>query len=96
MINRRFLVDYTMKDSRMCSFKWWHDYCCRWYILKKDRAKVMKELKAESKDIFLLKVKLRVKSGESKAESERYLLIGNKEYRHKQRIELIYGGQIYE
>ncbi len=56
----------------------------------------MKELKAESKDIFLLKVKLRVKSGESKAESERYLLIGNKEYRHKQRIELIYGGQIYE
>ena len=35
MINRRFLVDYTMKDSRMCSFKWWHDYCCRWYIFKK-------------------------------------------------------------
>ena len=33
---------------------------------------------------------------ESQAESERYLLIGNKEYRHKQRIELIYGGQIYE
>ena len=27
------------------------------YILKNDRAKVMKELKAESKDIFLLRVK---------------------------------------
>ena len=28
MIYRRMFIDYTMKDSRMCSFKWWHDYCC--------------------------------------------------------------------